>query len=117
MGNIATTLDEQIQLLKSRGMQLDYTEEKVKEILGDIGYYRLGFYWHPFQIDAQHNFKVGTKFSTIVSLYYLDSDLRNTLLRFINRIEIHFKNTNNTISIKLLQKFTNLVCGFKLYQS
>ena len=48
MGQFATTVEEQITLLETRGMLLDYPMEKVKEILLDVGYYRLGFYWHPF---------------------------------------------------------------------
>ena len=40
----ATTIDQQIDILKGRGMQLDMGEEKAKEILNDIGYFRLGFY-------------------------------------------------------------------------
>ena len=48
MGNKATTIEEQIALLKERGMVIDLDNKKVKEILLDIGYYRLGFYWFPF---------------------------------------------------------------------
>ena len=44
----ATTIEEQIALLKNRGMFIG-DEEKAKEILMDIGYYRLGFYWFPFE--------------------------------------------------------------------
>lgn len=44
MSKTATTVEQQIALLESRGMVFDYTIEKVKEILLDIGYYRLGFY-------------------------------------------------------------------------
>ena len=44
----ATTIEEQIILLKDRGMTIE-DEEKAKEILLDIGYYRLGFYWFPFE--------------------------------------------------------------------
>lgn len=91
MGNKATTIDQQIALLQSRGMVLDQPDHKVKEVLLDIGYYRLGFYWHPFEIDDQHNLKEGTKFSDVLSLYYLDADLRNLLLKYIKRIEIHFR--------------------------
>lgn len=91
MGKQATTFDEQINLLKSRGMDLDLSEEKIKEILGDIGYYRLGFYWHPFEIDKDHNFAPGTKFSECVQLYYFDNDLRQILVRYTNRIEINFR--------------------------
>lgn len=44
MGNIAKTVDEQISLLQSRGMIIDNID-KAKEVLLDVGYYRLGFYW------------------------------------------------------------------------
>jgi abortive infection bacteriophage resistance protein len=91
MCKVATNTITQVQILKSRGMILDCDEAKVKEILHDIGYYRLGFYWNPFEMDDDHNFKEGTKFSDVVSLYYLDVDLRNILMRYINRIEINFR--------------------------
>ncbi len=39
----AYTIDQQITRLKSNGMTFD-DEEKAKEILLDVGYYRLGFY-------------------------------------------------------------------------
>ena len=44
----ATTIDEQIAKLLSRGMVIDDVE-KAKENLLDIGYFRLGFYWFPFE--------------------------------------------------------------------
>lgn len=91
MGQKATNTIEQIKLLKTRGMILDFNENKIKEFLLDIGYYRLGFYWNPFEIDKSHNFKKGTKFSDIIKLYYLDVDLRNILAKYINRIEINFR--------------------------
>lgn len=91
MGHKATNTLEQINLLKNRGMILDYDESKIKEFLLDIGYYRLGFYWNPFEIDKSHNFKKDTKFSDIIKLYYLDVDLRNILAKYINRIEINFR--------------------------
>jgi abortive infection bacteriophage resistance protein len=87
----ATTVDVQIAKLHSRGMVLDINEEKIKEHLLDIGYYRLGFYWYPFEIDKKHNLKKGTKFSDALSLYYLDVDLRNLLIKYLNRIEANFK--------------------------
>lgn len=91
MGNIATSIPEQIQKLRDRGMNLDYNDDKVKEILLDIGYYRLGFYWNPFEKNKNHEFHEGTLFSNSVTLYYLDVDLRNLLLKYINRIEINFR--------------------------
>lgn len=93
MGSKATTVDEQIQKLCSRGMIFENEAEinKAKEILLDIGYYRLGFYWNPFEIDKDHNFAVGTRFSDVVCLYYLDVDLKSILNKALNRIEINLR--------------------------
>ncbi len=91
MGEKATTVDDQIEKLVSRGMVMDLGIEKAKEVLLDIGYYRLGFYWHPFEIDQKHNLKKDTKFSDVIKLYYLDSDLKHILSKALNRIEINFK--------------------------
>ncbi|RZK11943.1 MAG: Abi family protein, partial [Flavobacterium sp.] len=93
MGAKATTVDEQIALLKGRGMvgMIIDNEGKAKEILLDIGYYRLGFYWNCFECDNAHKLTDGTKFEDVVSLYYLDVDLRELLLKYIYRIEVHFR--------------------------
>jgi abortive infection bacteriophage resistance protein len=95
----ATTVQEQIEKLKKRGLVLDMEEGKAKEILNDIGYFRLGFYCFPFEKNYSdkehrtHEYKEGSKFSDVVNLYYLDVDLRNVLSRYINRIEINFRTT------------------------
>lgn len=91
MGSIATTVDEQLKILTDRGMTFDYEEAKLKEILLDIGYYKLGFYWHHFQKDRNHNFLEGTKISDVIKLYYLDVNLKSVLAKAINRIEVNFK--------------------------
>lgn len=91
MGNKATTIEEQIQLLSERGMSFKQGIDKAKEVLLDIGYYRLGFYWNPFEIDKDHNFAPGTDFSFAVDLYYLDVDLKQILNKAIHRIEINFR--------------------------
>jgi abortive infection bacteriophage resistance protein len=91
MGKFATTVDTQISQLKERGMNMDLGDKKAKEILLDIGYYRLGFYWNPFEIDKDHNLLANTRFSDVVELYYLDTDLKHILIKAINRIEINFK--------------------------
>jgi abortive infection bacteriophage resistance protein len=91
MGKKATTIPEQIQKLKDRGMHLNLGEDKAKEVLLDVGYYRMGFYWHPLEKDNDHNFKAGAKFSDALDLYYLDSDLRHVFIKFLNRIEVNFK--------------------------
>ena len=47
----AKSLDEQITILRSRNVMIK-DEEKAKEYLSDIGYYRLGFYSFPFDNDS-----------------------------------------------------------------
>lgn len=97
MGKRALTLDKQVELLRSRGMTIA-DEDKAKEVLLDIGYYRLGFYWFPFEksYPAKHNrtheFKDGSNFDDAVKLYYFDYKLRSKLAFYINRIEINFRN-------------------------
>lgn len=93
MAGIATTVDEQIKKLSDRGMRFENSDEieKVKEILLDIGYYRLGFYWYYFQDNKTHKFIENVRLDDIVKLYYFDFDLKMLLLRYIYRIEVHFR--------------------------
>lgn len=98
MANKATNIEEQIALLDSRGMKIE-DKEKAKENLLDIGYYRLGFYWFPFEktyprkSKRNHEFKDGTELDYAIKLYYFDFDLRNIFLRYISRIEVNFRTT------------------------
>jgi len=93
---LATTIEQQIQLLKDRGMTIS-NEDKAKSILMDKGYYRLGFYWFPFETTypyttkRSHKFKEGTEFRDAVALYYFDSNLRTILAEYLYRIEINFR--------------------------
>lgn len=90
MGAIATTVEDQIKLLQDRGLVLDDVN-KAREILLDIGYYRLGFYWKCLERDNSHNFVTNSNFTDAVKLYYLDVDLRELLLKYLYRIEVHFR--------------------------
>ena len=96
MGKKATTVDEQIEILESRGLHIG-DKDKAKEILQDIGYYRLGFYLFPFEKsypglkNRTHEYIEGATFEDAVFLYYFDFDLRLILSRYLNRIEIAFR--------------------------
>ena len=90
-----TTVDQHIELLRSRGMDIE-DEVKAKEILLDVGYYRLGFYWYPFERDNKcknrsHEFIEGASFKDAVDLYYFDYQLKNIILKYISRIEINLR--------------------------
>lgn len=92
----ATTVEEQIRILESRGVVIN-SREKAKEVLLDIGYFRLGFYCFPFEItypqktNRSHEYKAGTHLKDIVELYYFDNDLRHILLKYLYRIEVNFR--------------------------
>lgn len=96
MTKTATTIDQQLDLLVSRGLTIN-DREKAKEILLDIGYYRLGFYLFPFEKTypvlehRTHEYIEGVTFEDAVRLYYFDFDLRLLLMRYLNRIEIFFR--------------------------
>ena len=92
----ATTLEKQVELLRSRGVEIT-CEEKAKECLLDIGYFRLCSYLFPFEktypkySNRTHEVIEGTKLSDAVALYYFDFDLRNILNRYISRIEVSLR--------------------------
>ena len=91
MARKARSVKEQIELLKKRGMIFD-DEDKAEQILEDVGYYRLGFYWYYFQKDLKkHLFQENTHFSTVIDLYYIDVDLRFLLIKVLSRIEINLR--------------------------
>ena len=54
-------------------------EDKAKEVLLDIAYYSLGFYWFPFErsypckVRGTYEFQEGTNYDDIVRLYYFAS--------------------------------------------
>lgn len=92
----AITIEEQIAKMQERKIQIADID-KAKEILLDIGYYRLGHYFSPFEKGypklkiRAHNYTDGVQFSDAVRLYYFDFDLRIILLRYTSRIEIAFR--------------------------
>ncbi|MGL5893484.1 MAG: Abi family protein, partial [Bacteroidales bacterium] len=92
----ATSIEQQIDKLKGYGL-LFQDEQKAKEILLDIGYYRLGFYifhfekQYPLLKKRDHKLKENTSFDDAVKLYYFDNDLRHLLLKYICRIEINVR--------------------------
>ncbi|MBO4965458.1 MAG: Abi family protein [Muribaculaceae bacterium] len=96
MTKTATTIQQQLELLESRGLTIN-NRDKAKEILLDIGYYRLGFYLFPLEQtypaleNRNHQYIAGATFEDAVRLYYFDFDLRLILMRYLNRIEIAFR--------------------------
>ena len=96
MAKRATTIQEQITLLQSRGMSIS-DEKKAAEVLLDIGFYRLGFYAFPFEKsfpnlnNRTHEYKPDASFPDVLDLYYFDYDLRKILTYYLNRIEVNLR--------------------------
>jgi abortive infection bacteriophage resistance protein len=84
----ALSYEQQIELLKSRGMTIE-NEELAKFYLKNINYYRLRAYWLSFEEDTkEHNLKTNTSFEDVLNLYVFDRELRLLLLDAIERIEV-----------------------------
>lgn len=82
------TIQEQIELLKSRGM-LFKNEATAEEILKNVSYYRLKGYWWEMQIDkTNHVFIPHLFFEDVMEKYEFDRELRLILYYAIEIIEI-----------------------------
>lgn len=82
------TIDEQINLLKLRGM-LFREEANAQDLLKNISYYRLKGYWWDMQDDySLHTFKPDTYFEDVIARYNFDSQLRTILFDALETIEI-----------------------------
>lgn len=86
------SFQEQIQLLKSRGMIFD-NEMRAEKYMAYIGYQRLSVYWQYFYIDkrTKERFRSNIKFEDILNLYIFDRKLRVLFFEASERIEICLK--------------------------
>ncbi|MFN4038157.1 MAG: Abi family protein [Erythrobacter sp.] len=90
--HLPTTIDDQIMLLRSRGMVGD--KELMRRWLVTVGYYRLSAYWLPLELPAPEGktrskqFLPGTDFSQVVDVYVFDRKLRLLMMEGIDRFEI-----------------------------
>lgn len=87
----ATTVEEQIAQLQSRGMNIS-DPEHVKKMLLSVGYYRMGFYWYQFEIPRyrkrnEHKFRSDTSWEKVEALYDFDDRFRNLLAFYLQTIE------------------------------
>lgn len=96
MGRKAKPLQAQVELLRKRGMIIENAEQ-ARNLLIEVGFYRMSFYWFPFEtrypdrLDPHHEFRPGTTFRDALMLYAFDFNLRNALLKPLERIETAFR--------------------------
>jgi len=88
------TFDEQIQLLKTKGLIIS-NEDYATSKLNHINYYRLSAYFIPLQYPKRgvnkNIFLPNTTFEDILQLYYFDTELRKIVFEAIETIEIYFR--------------------------
>jgi abortive infection bacteriophage resistance protein len=83
--------EEQIELLKQRGIVIE-NEQKAIHILQTISYYRLSGYWYPFLEDKKnHRFKPNSTFESAFKLYCFDRKLRQLVISELEKIEVSIR--------------------------
>lgn len=79
---------QQIEQLKSRGLQIKNTDKAI-HLLENISYYRLSGYWYPLLADKKnHIFKPESTIESAFNLYCFDRELRQLVLAEIEKIEV-----------------------------
>lgn len=87
------SLADQVRLMQQRGLVVA-DPDKAAHYLGNIGYYRLSAYSLPHELPTpagqarQHQFKPGTTFEQVLSLYVFDRRLRLLVMEAIERVEV-----------------------------
>jgi abortive infection bacteriophage resistance protein len=90
----ALTIDEQVDLLISKGLAAD--KDVLKKSLTNVSYHRLGGYWHPYKLynedESDWCFREGTDFAVIWDRYVFDRQLRLLVFDAIERVEVAIRN-------------------------
>lgn len=86
------SIDEQIDILRRRGMVID-NDARAGLFLSRVGYYRLSGYWYPFRQIGENGARLdqfieGTRFENVIGLYQFDRALRLLAIDALERIEL-----------------------------
>jgi len=86
----ALSIEDQIDNLKTLGLIIP-DDERAKSLLNDISYFRLiKGYSHGFK-PKNGNYMNGISFDDIVELYLFDSNLRQLIFPFIEKVEVNLR--------------------------
>lgn len=93
---VATTIDEQICQLRTRGLIFSEVEEQsLRNALEHINYYVLSGYWRIFEIDTKtehlHKFHADTTWKKIKDIYDFDVRFRQIILTACQKMEVSIK--------------------------
>jgi abortive infection bacteriophage resistance protein len=98
----AKTLDEQLEILKSRGLIVE-DGERAKEILARVGYYRLTAYTLSLKTDDV--FHKNISFNQIYRIYDFDLKFRLLLMEIIEVVEVSMR---THINLFLTEKYDGM---------
>lgn len=84
------TIDEQLEILRSRGLSIK-DDGKAKDFLLHNNYYRISGY--SLTLRKNDVFSKNASFQNIIDIYDFDHELRHILLKYIEIIEVTFKST------------------------
>lgn len=89
---IPLTLDQQIELLNSRGLQIG-DQKQAKEILARLNYYRIiNAYSLDLYADTEkHIYQSGVSLAQIYDIYEFDTKLRHIVFELIEYFELKFR--------------------------
>lgn len=99
---IFKTLDEQIEILKEKGLQIDDVDYAKKVILRENYFFLMGYRHLFMQEKNKRQFKQGTNFRELYALFSFDRQLRNIMFKNILIIE---NNTKSIFSYTLSQRY------------
>lgn len=84
-----TTYQEQIELLKSRNIQIN-DAARCAAVLENVNYYRFTAYFLPFK-QSNGLYREGTQFAQVYQIYEFDRKLRSVLFAALEEIEIYLR--------------------------
>src|SRR5574344_49140 len=96
------TLDEQIEIMKSKNLVIDDIDYTKRVILRENYFFLMGYRHLFLNVDDRKHFKNGTNFRELYSLFYFDRQLRNIIFKNVLIIE---NNCKSIFAYVLSQKY------------
>lgn len=96
------TIDEQIEILRSKGLIID-NENLARELLLKENYFFITGYKHPFlKSPKDKTYVSGTKFEEVYALFFFDRHFRNIIFQNILIVE---NNLKSILSYQISKKY------------
>lgn len=85
-----TTFEQQAELLQNKNIIIEDKNSCIS-FLSHVNYYRLSGYYLPFIKKEEEACFIPISFEQIKNIYIFDAELRNLMLRSLEKIEIHIR--------------------------